>query len=1078
MSTPAGGVVGDASIRVTADTTDADRAMRDFSRDAQGRLRDVRGRFVSASAAARTMGVSINAGANRGAVALNGVAQAAQGLAGAAASAAASVGTGAGGLGGALKGVGVLAGASLLPALGAVVPMMVGVGAAAGTLKLAFSGVGDAVALAGTDAEKYREALKKMGPEQRDFTKSVVGLKKEFGPIGKEIQKATLPGFTKAVKDAAPVVEILGKSMTEMGAGFGKAAEGVGRLMKDSGFQGDLQANLKLGNQFVQEMTGSLGPFTRSLLDFGAASGPTLTSFSNGLGGLLSKGLPSMFDGLKAGIPGTAQMLDGLFSMVNDALGAIGRFAGEAGRTLGPLFGQTFQAGGSAVAGALDTLRNALILARPLIKDFGFGLKTIRDVAAIVGPTAKDAGLAIAGAFLPVGDSVNKAVGPLQKLNIWVAENKIGILEGARVFSGAMITMTGAAINAAPMIIQSFKMVSQGVLTALDGIISGAAHAFGWVPEIGGKLKSANKAFDEFKSGYISSLDTAQKKASEFAASTAPKLASGKLQLNINNWQSQIEEAKAKLKTVPPSKQAALRATITDLQAKVRRAKGDLASLPSSKTVTITTNYVRNYLVGRSQHDIVGATGGLYTGRGFKYRGKGYAGGGLVNGPGTGTSDSVSAPWLSNKEFVVNAKETAKHLPLLRSINDGTLGMAAGGMTGAGGDVGAGLASGMTGAVGVVLAAARTMAAAVETGVRQELQISSPSRVTKALANDVGKGFITGLTASRDKIKSVAKDLSADIRAAFSGRKETGLVSMVTRETNELLALAAKRDAIAKRIGEANKFAADTANASRATGSLASIVEADAYSPQYVKGQMQASLNAIKAFTSNVAKLQKKGLNKDLLRQILEMGPEAGGAFAKSLAGADKATIKQYNSLNTQISAASSKLGKSGADMLYDSGKNAGKGLLAGLKSQQKDIEKLMLSIAKGMQSAIKKSLGIKSPSRVMDAVGRMTVIGLQGGIVRTMPAVRTAMSQVAATVASGIPASMSAVAAPGVSTPAVSSTRTSNRTAAVIQAGDLHLHVHNDGVIGSQIELDNWLTKSVDRLSRQRRLPAAVGGR
>ena len=117
---------------------------------------------------------------------------------------------------------------------------------------------------------------------------------------------------------------------------------------------------------------------------------------------------------------------------------------------------------------------------------------------------------------------------------------------------------------------------------------------------------------------------------------------------------------------------------------------------------------------------------------------------------------------------------------------------------------------------------------------------------------------------------------------------------------------------------------------------------------------MKASLNDIKTFTANVTKLQKKGLNKDLLRQILQMGPETGAQFAKALAGTDTATIKQFNSLNTQISSASTKLGKTGADLLYDSGKKAGAGFLTGLKAQQKDIEKLMLSIAKGMKKALR----------------------------------------------------------------------------------------------------------------------------
>lgn len=49
-----------------------------------------------------------------------------------------------------------------------------------------------------------------------------------------------------------------------------------------------------------------------------------------------------------------------------------------------------------------------------------------------------------------------------------------------------------------------------------------------------------------------------------------------------------------------------------------------------------------------------------------------YASGGLISGPGTGTSDSILAR-LSRGEYVVNAASTAKNLPLLESINGGAL---------------------------------------------------------------------------------------------------------------------------------------------------------------------------------------------------------------------------------------------------------------------------------------------------------------------------------------------------------------------------------------------------------------------
>ena len=56
-----------------------------------------------------------------------------------------------------------------------------------------------------------------------------------------------------------------------------------------------------------------------------------------------------------------------------------------------------------------------------------------------------------------------------------------------------------------------------------------------------------------------------------------------------------------------------------------------------------------------------------------------FADGGLVEGPGTGTSDSINAR-LSNGEFVINAASTERFLPLLEQINSGPQRFATGGM--------------------------------------------------------------------------------------------------------------------------------------------------------------------------------------------------------------------------------------------------------------------------------------------------------------------------------------------------------------------------------------------------------------
>ncbi|MER5912313.1 hypothetical protein ABT124_17915 [Streptomyces sp. NPDC001982] len=143
-----------------------------------------------------------------------------------------------------------------------------------------------------------------------------------------------------------------------------------------------------------------------------------------------------------------------------------------------------------------------------------------------------------------------------------------------------------------------------------------------------------------------------------------------RLKGNMQDLQDKLNKAKAELKRVPDSRRAKVLASITDLERKIASARRQLNAL-NGKTAT---TYIRTVQVGGTYGNKqvpLGATGGLFTGSGFRHRG--YAVGGLVDGPGTETSDSIFAPWLSRNEFVVNARRTRQFLPLLKAINTGRL---------------------------------------------------------------------------------------------------------------------------------------------------------------------------------------------------------------------------------------------------------------------------------------------------------------------------------------------------------------------------------------------------------------------
>lgn len=569
-----------------------------------------------------------------------------------------------------------------------------------------------------------------------------------------------------------------------------------------------------------------------------------------------------------------------------------------------------------------------------------------------------------------------------------------------------------------------------------------------------------------------------------------------KLTADITDWRSKVASAELQLRTAKGEKRATLKADISDWRKKIGAAQAQINNLPASKTTTLTINRVTRFTTVNATSKVPIAKRDYAQGgrvRGYASGGsiQAFPDGGYVNGPGTPTSDSVFAllgsgarARVADTEYVMKGAAVREYgVPFMDAINSMRLpklasgGMAAGGgMASAGMDAGRGLASGLSGATSLVMAAARAMAAVVELGVRAELQISSPSKVTKALAADVGKGFIQGLTGSREKIRAVAKDLSNDIKTAFSGRKESGLLKMVTRETNELAALAARRDVIAQRIADANKFATTVSQQASSSFSLASLA-GETTSESTILARLKAGNRAIQDFAKNIKVLQSKGLSKGLIRQLLELGPEQGAGLARTIAAQSEGYIKSLNAAQGSITSSSVSLGKLGADALYDAGAQAGKGLLAGLKAQQKQIEQLMLSIAKAMQAAIRKALGIKSPSTVMAEVGRQSTLGLALGLKDRLPQVQQAVAALSSSVA-GTTGRL------GVGTPALAGVGampagTARRTAAAGSVVENHYHfdMTNRGLIGSQRELEAWLVKTLDTLRRTKRLPAATAG-
>lgn len=440
-----------------------------------------------------------------------------------------------------------------------------------------------------------------------------------------------------------------------------------------------------------------------------------------------------------------------------------------------------------------------------------------------------------------------------------------------------------------------------------------------------------------------------------------------------------LERFGLKVKRLPNGKVTVTARTGAALSA-IRNVKGAVDSL-HSKTIGIGI-YKTTYL--NTQHRGPSVPGVTPYARGGRVRGYAAGGdiqafpdGGFVQGPGTGTSDSIvtllpsgNVVRSSNTEFIVNAKETAKHRRLLELINSGLLPkFAKGGLTQAQKEA-RGQLSGSFG-----ISSFGRMAGYQRTPFEHELAASSD---------------INALVSSLNQFRG-------EIKKAFSGHTESSLLKQLDKAGKSLISYDKQLSKVTSSLASAKSKLDDLKNsAAQLKNSVASSIMQGAsvvtQAPQEgfalrsidIVNNMNAQLQKASAFSAQLQQLKKRGLSADLLDQIAEAGVDQGGATATALAGASDAQIKQLNQMQSQLKKSANAAGSAVSDAMYGAGIKAAEGLVKGLEKKQKAIEAAMLRIAKSMEKAIKAALRIKSPSQVMADLGDHTALGLAHGIARS----------------------------------------------------------------------------------------------
>ncbi|MEV8349065.1 phage tail tape measure protein [Streptomyces niveus] len=295
----------------------------------------------------------------------------------------------------------------------------------------------------------------------------------------------------------------------------------------------------------------------------------------------------------------------------------------------------------------------------------------------------------------------------------------------------------------------------------------------------------------------------------------------------------------------------------------------------------------------------------------------------------------------------------------------------------------------------VVYSHPESMAMAAELGGGVRGFAKGTSRATRARARSEIPGDLKSLTSA---LAGSAADLSKALGALVKDVKAAGLSGKALsaaggKAAAKLLTLAKAQDAVVSRIAAAKTAATDQKKVASDFLGISNHAEETTVNGLIVG--MRDRQRTAKTFAAQIKTAAGKGLSQDLISQLVAMGPDS--QLAGVVAGASKGQIKTLNGLAKSGAALSTSYGRTMADSMFDAGKDASKGFLVGLQSQEKALQAQMNKLGAGMVKAIRKSLDSHSPSRKTRAVGRDTGAGVLLGIGDMVPRVKAAAARLGA---------------------------------------------------------------------------------
>lgn len=377
MSTPDGGLVGDATIRIRADTDPALRTLQNFTRDAGNRVGSSLG----------SVGASLTG----------------------ALSSLARIGAVAGSVVPLVAGIATSV-ANIAPAAAGAATAFLAIRQASAVVQLGMVGVQDAISAAFKtgegSAEEFQESLEKLSPAARDFVLAASEMRDEFTAFQQSIQEELFTGLDDVLRNTAEsVLPVLQENFLDTASILRDMGTAAANTATDLAENGTLGQALSGANRGLQSLSSLPAQLIQGFTQIAAAGAPAFQSLTQSISSVADRISVRLNESFESGR---------LQGFVEDAVAVLGTLADTATgvfNILRNVFGGLSE-GGADLFGVLGTVVSVLeeFTGAQAFQEVIQGLaETMSSLASTAAPLL----LSLLEAILPVFDNL---IGPVQIL--------------------------------------------------------------------------------------------------------------------------------------------------------------------------------------------------------------------------------------------------------------------------------------------------------------------------------------------------------------------------------------------------------------------------------------------------------------------------------------------------------------------------------------------------------------------------------------------------------------------------------------------------------------------------------------